>query len=283
MTHFVAAVIVPAGIPTVSRVVHHKQFGGYDSYEVNDNLNGYLASALDKFDENKETPRYVEYTKEELIAKGREDIEKYKNGLYAQYLASPAEYVINHGYNERHIRYISTEFPEKLNWTDEQVYAEELRWYEPENIGPDGEVYSTYNPHSQWDWWQIGGRWHDAYRTRQGETVADFREHLNKILADLEAGKNLRPESNEVTPFDDPDRKLYWWFPYSVVIPGVAQTEKDDEIVVEDDYEWFTRGKMGWFGMSSDDHDEKDWVRILRDRLADVDQNDSVVYIDFHI
>ena len=37
-------------------------------------------------------------------------------------------------------------FPAKLDWTDEQVYADEIEWESAENIGPDGEIYSEYNP-----------------------------------------------------------------------------------------------------------------------------------------
>ena len=41
---------------------------------IGDNIDEQLA----KFDENLETPRYVKYTKEQLIAEKRKEIEDYK-------------------------------------------------------------------------------------------------------------------------------------------------------------------------------------------------------------
>ena len=113
---------------------------------------------LAPFDENLEVPRYVEYTKAQLIEKGRKCIEAYKNSRYAEYLKDKEAYKASRN-NERHINYLENEFPLKLNWTDEQVYQDQIDDYEADCIGEDGEVYSESNPQSKWDWWEVGGRW----------------------------------------------------------------------------------------------------------------------------
>lgn len=46
-----------------------------------------------------------------------------------------------------------------MQWNDEQVHAYALGGYSKDDIGPDGEVYSRYNPQSHWDAWTLGGRY----------------------------------------------------------------------------------------------------------------------------
>ena len=44
---------------------------------------------LQPFDENLEVPQYIKYTKEQIIEKIKKELEDYKNGTYAKYLANP--------------------------------------------------------------------------------------------------------------------------------------------------------------------------------------------------
>ncbi|KGL44101.1 hypothetical protein [Listeria newyorkensis] len=155
MSHFTVAVITKTGTP-----------------EEVDNL-------LGPFDEEIEVPHYT--TKADIIKKGRASIESYKNGTYQEYLNNPEKY-LSECNNERHINYISIEFPKKLEWTDEEVYAEEIKWAEEENIKDDGSVFSNYNPKSKWDWYQIGGRWKNMLILKNGG-VADTAKIENIDLS----------------------------------------------------------------------------------------------------
>src|SRR5260221_8113955 len=112
---------------------------------------------LAPFDENKEVPQYVEYTKEQLIAKERAEFEEYRDTTYAKFLADPEAYKANTT-NEGHLQYIEHEFPQRFNWTAEDFYKYAIRYYK-DSLTPEGGVYSTYNPRSKWDWYSIGGRW----------------------------------------------------------------------------------------------------------------------------
>ena len=125
---------------------------------------------LAPFDENMEMERYIEYTKEQLIEKGRLEIEKYKNGMYAEYLADPKEYLENCGGNpdDVHYHYISKEFPNKLNWTDEEVYEDQIKYYDDDALDEDGNAWSTCNSTPKWDWYSIGGRWTGMLKLKEG-------------------------------------------------------------------------------------------------------------------
>jgi hypothetical protein len=124
---------------------------------------------LRPFYENLETPRYVKYTKEQLIEKGKKDIERYKNGLYAEFLKDKEAYSI--GCNVNHLNYISNEFPNHLTWSDDEIYADEIKNYEPNEIGSEGEVYSDSNPNSKWDWYSLGGRWSGSIELNNSKKV----------------------------------------------------------------------------------------------------------------
>ncbi len=118
-------------------------------------------AALEPYDETLEQAPYVEYTKQQLIDKSKKQIEDYKNGRYAEYLKDPVKYKEEFAHNPGHIKYIEEEFPLQLQWTDEEHYQDQIKWYkdQPGKIGANGELYSTSNPKGYWDWYQIGGRW----------------------------------------------------------------------------------------------------------------------------
>ncbi len=124
-----------------------------------------LEELLAPFDENLHVPHYI--PKADIIAKVRNEIETYKNGTYAEYLKDPEAYVAKYT-NQDHIKYITKEFPMKLHWTDEDCYLDGIRYYEEENIKPDGSVFSDYNPNSKWDWYSIGGRFSDIVPLKEG-------------------------------------------------------------------------------------------------------------------
>jgi hypothetical protein len=116
-----------------------------------------IEEQLAKFNESIQMPKYVKQTKEQLIAEEKQSIEEYKNGTYAEYLADPVKYAEDK--SENHVKYVSEDFPKKLEMTDEEIYQDAIKYYEPEDLGPDGETYSTYNPDSKWDWYEVGGRY----------------------------------------------------------------------------------------------------------------------------
>jgi hypothetical protein len=161
---------------------------------------------LAPFDEALEVPTYVRYTKEQLIANGRESIETYKTTHYADFIKDPEEYKKKlyrrygctdytnaNNLSERdrkqldeHIVYLEEEFPKRFSWTDEEVYKHEIRYYEPHEIDSNGGVLSTCNPNGYWDWWTIGGR---------AEGYIKERKPLAIKNSDRNGYVNIKPEN----------------------------------------------------------------------------------------
>ena len=131
--------------------------------------------------EEKEVDRYVKYTKEELIENQRKEINEYKNNFYDEYLKDPVTYENKCLGNHSHLKYLKEEFPKKLLFTDEELYKEAIKYEEMENIGDNGELYSTYNPNSKWDWYQVGGRWGKKLETKKGNCDSAIKKDILNI------------------------------------------------------------------------------------------------------
>lgn len=119
--------------------------------------------ALAPFEEDLKMDRYVRYTREQAIAEQRKLIADYAMyGPYAEYLADPQAYIKAH--DGSHLDYIIGSardggFPARLTWSDEQAYqhfCEHEVWAGADDIGPNGEIFSTTNPQGKWDYYQVG-------------------------------------------------------------------------------------------------------------------------------
>lgn len=133
---------------------------------------------LAPYDENIVYAPYVLYTREQAIAKIRKEIEDYKNGPYAEYVSSPKKYEESHP-NAEHINYLKNKFPKKLEWTDDECYQDMKGRFDEDMIKLNGDLLSTYNPNSKWDWYTIGGRWNNYLKTLSGETTNE--DYASKI------------------------------------------------------------------------------------------------------
>jgi hypothetical protein len=237
-----------------------------------------LEDSLEAYNEELELPMHKVLTKEQIIEKVRKDIEEYKENWYKKYLSDPEAYKASHNSPE-HIKYISEEFPKKLEWTDEQVYEDYISGYRQDiengatwcKIGLDGSLWKTTNENAKWDWYTEGGRWDSSIKTKDGEFVnsallgeidwTEFTEDdYDEPKVDEWTGKEYRPLKEGVN----------WHFtkssvPFCLVVDG----------------EWFEKGSMGWWGMVSDEKD--DWNETFHDILSKLPEDSEVTLIDFHI
>ncbi|WEK60537.1 MAG: hypothetical protein P0Y60_14650 [Candidatus Microbacterium colombiense] len=272
MTHFIAAVAVPPSVSvetsTRPRVLPFSLEAIIET-EPSAELGEFLSRALARFDENREVERWT--AKADIIAEGRRSIDSYRDSYYDEALSlGEAGYRAARPHaREAHFQHVFVEFPKRLEWSDEEVYAHEIE--EWDTIREDGARFDTDNPDARWDWWTIGGRWEENFRTHQGETIATALTALRAALSDIESGQSRRPEPVDGRPIEDPDRRLEWWFPRGLVIES------------GDTFEWIAQGSEGWFGMTTDDMTEADWIRALIAAAESLDENTRLVYIDFHI
>ncbi|WP_144628926.1 hypothetical protein [Arthrobacter woluwensis] len=190
------------------------------------------AALLARYAENREVPRYIEATRDQALATARADIEKIRDGQYAEFLADPESYRRGVS-NPRHMEYISETFPnERLPLLEDEdaLWKHVCRYDDPEDRDADGNLWSTYNPESKWDWWVIGGRWND------------------NVIAG-----NIGP---------------------------IVSLKKRTFAVITPDGEWHESGRMGWFGMVSNEN--PNWDAQFDELVAQHPAAYAVV-VDVHI
>jgi hypothetical protein len=217
---------------------------------------------LKPFDENLQVPRYVENTKLQLIEKGKAEIERYKNEMYSKYLANPEEYKKNS--NEGHFKYISTEFPLKLNWSDEEIYKDQIKYEEEENIGENGEVYSESNPNSKWDWYALGGRWAGLLKVNDGVICKEPSFSWGWSESD----------KKEVLDGKHTDQALK---------KDIANLDEVVTFALIKDGKWYERGEMGWWAIVSNEKDDETWAIEFKKLIKDLPDDTLISIYDCHI
>lgn len=119
-----------------------------------------------------------------------------------------------------------------------------------------GFYTSTYNPLSQWDWYQVGGRWDGHFQSKSEDNPEGY--DIPTVADNVAFAKDLA--AAEYTPF-------------AILSPREEDQEQDHD-------NWSEKGSMGWWGMVSDEKD--DWKSIAHGLLTKY-SNHYAVLMDCHI
>lgn len=271
---------------------------------------------LAPFDENREMPLHTRYTKEQLIENSKKEVEDYKNGTYAKYLKDPEAYRADCS-NPRHLEYVEVEFPKKLTFTDEEHYAEAIKYYEADDLDENGGYQTTYNDYSKWDWYQVGGRWAGFFISKAGTVGAqgyhsakafasitgDEVEDLPEQACDVIQVRNIdwnamdKKEQDERAELWDKwhnpkegEQKPFIWSKESVEkLDNLSKEDYVNQPVYHSTFavlhkgKWYERGEMGWFGMSSNDKPTEQWDKEFKKLIDSLDPEAEVSIVDCHI
>jgi len=266
--------------------------------------NSTLEEQLAPFSEDLEVPKYVKYTKQQLIDKGREKINHMKK-VYRTYKKDPVKYRQGCA-NSAHLEYLENKFPLELKWTDEEIYQHEVEFYENKDKGSDGEVYSEYNPLSKWDWWVIGGRWGGYFKAKPGCSgeLGDSSEKPKPGYFDIMKVKDIDFNYMKNEEFE---KVLGWWNEAQKKL-SIEKEEEHKNIrslynikkgetrkkylerrtgistfSILKDGKWFEKGEMGWFGMSSNEKEDEIWEKEWWDIINSLDPETRIAIVDVHI
>lgn len=244
---------------------------------------------LEPYDENIRVDKYLLYTREQLIQNARRRLEETLTTQYAAYLKDPAAYLerVCHGDADNpHYQYISSEFMKRYNETDEQILRRELQSYEEDMQDQEGNVYTTYNPDSKWDWFVLGGRF-------SGMLISESGEEENELpVRCVDFIKMSRVERESMTPYEKAINDSFYkpeylkrMYPNEVVYEKI-QTTFWTRAVVTPDGKWHEVGQMGWFACSSEEPEEIiKWVNAYYDTFLApaIENNWDIHIVDCHI
>lgn len=216
-----------------------------------------------KYDERLEVPKYIRYTKQKLIAIGKQRIENFKINCYDKYLENKKEYISKS--SKDHINYIQKEFSKQLKWTDEEIYNYEIENSDEEDIGEDGEVYSTCNPLSKWDWYERGGRFAGLLKLKKNKKQI---EPINFSYGWSESNKEYILSENRTD------------------IAYKKDIENLNEIKVYafiKDGEWYEKEKYNFNDKETSIKINKEWEFKFRKILNDLPNDTLISIYDCHI
>ena len=213
---------------------------------------------LAPYDENIEVEPYIQYTRDEAIKEGKE---RYKN---------------------------------EPNMTDADYYNQIASMYDDDMIDDDGNLLTTYNPDSKWDWYSIGGRFSDLLETYTtvSEWFAGYSDSAKVKNIDFAGSREIYDES--IVEWDDImndmadtwyTKEYYQEFYDSAEDYARRNSEFNTLAVVTPDGKWHEKGRMGWFGVSNETPEAaRDWDRHYRERFIDTaDPEWILTIVDCHI
>lgn len=270
-----------------------------------------LESLLDPYYEGKQVEPYVAKTKAQLIAEEAEEIEKHRRSHEAALRLSKEEYlaICERDNLYRNYDLMRGKLPygyESINLTDEAALFKRVKREYGDELNGDGDLISTYNPDSKWDWYEIGGRWPSQLRLKDGTTADSAPAGLidwDKMFSTNPAKEAERAEFWDEyvlgkTPEGiDGEKYLQAKYPYEFYRPEYyLEFYKTKEEYVRrmglwstyaavDDKGWHEPGAMGWWGCSGETPEsKKDWEDNFRSRFIDtLDPEDEVAIVDCHI
>ena len=227
--------------------------------------------ALAPYDEDLDCEPYVRFNKEIIIEETKEKFSRMRNNLlgfsYANSTSKDETEALNWFYetNPHH----QTPYPDGLVYnpnvyenlredfyqdlSDEDFWNmacnEEhiLQHYAVDDL-ENGVSYSTYNPNSKWDWYQIGGRWTDEITEACVKNPSFYQQYKFVRLEDL------KPETIGIS--------------YALI-----DLEGD----------WRAPGEVGWFGMtSSTPETEAQHREEIQTYLASLSPQTWICFVDCH-
>ena len=176
------------------------------------------------------------------------------------------------------------------------------------------------NPDARWDYYQIGGRWAGYWRLKKGVTG----DHLHKTdpswtMKDVDPGYyNGRASSarkkdidfeemyheaykNAIEAWEESKKRVKEGDIKQDVVEFLYGIKKDDTIesykqrrqnaaittfALLYEGQWYERGVMGWFGVSSDEGDEdacEKWDKKFHELLEELPDDTLLTIVDCHI
>lgn len=199
--------------------------------------------------------------------------------------------------------------PESLLTKVSRVVVGEKSWTNEDEEIPKYMVDSA--PFEAIDWEgmmneagvEAGKRWDEAYEIHQGnlwvswESMFDANENVvdgetlpkltNSDLRDKYWGQEnlkafvsaLREKKGNISPFFNMDEFLKSREEYVIQ----ARDSAISTFAVIKDGQWIERGQMGWFGLASNEKDQKKWSDEFKGLLEGVDPTTQITIVDCHI
>lgn len=240
---------------------------------------------MEPFYEGLEVEPYVAKTKRQLVKSARE----YYKSRYEDFIKKEDEIMEDDNDFYKEIKNI-------IQMTDNELYEHERAEYNPEDFDRDGNLISTYNPKSKYDWYEIGGRWSGLLELKEKDKDGNTINVNQAKIKDINFEPKSEVYNNAIEFWDnyvegkDPSsvgfvlhQPEYFMNKFKTKEAyAKSQSNFTTFAVITPDGEWNEEGKMLMFGISINEDD--DWDANYKERfLNSVDENLMITIIDCHI
>lgn len=242
MTHFICGVIVPR--------------------EEIDFAEEYISETLEKYSEDYEVEPYIQETKENL----EKGFEKWKEEK-KQKLADPSIKL-----EDYELEYVENGKLKEISIKD---WLKSWHDYGDDKFDKEGNLLSTSNPNSFFDWYVVGGRW-------DGLFYEDY-ESKNATGGGGELKNNIIPIKDLIKKYKNKEEELN--NKKEKILRALSNEEQEDNpylirhIVVNGGV--YQSREMGWFGTYNEKIGENDWKEEYL-KLLEEYQNDFMINLDCH-
>jgi hypothetical protein len=262
---------------------------------------------MEPFCENKEVPRYIKSTADQL----QKEFNEYKNKIRTEAQINPGD--------DQSLKEIVNQAKSVLKavnnfgndtWTTKDFF----KWYndyEDSDFDEEGNVYSTYNPQSKWDWYEVGGRWKNSLILKNGkradkakikdvyfhghserpieykDVVDAIRDNPHPILRYIEtATAELGTEWDQAIDGKDFYKPEYYLRKYKTKENYIEQSLIfSTYAIITADGKWHAPGEMGWFGCSNETVEESNMFvdQYYETFIKNANPEHYIIIVDCHI
>ena len=152
------------------------------------------------------------------------------------------------------------------------------------------------NPNAKWDWWEIGGRWHNELRLKKGEKCDQAQLKNIDLSPDVEELAKARRfwevcvEGQSIAENENPeDFKPFFRKEYYIDQFGDKETYATRVTgftcwaFVAPNGEWYENGQMGWFAANDATKESRDRFALELEDMLKSDPNLWLTIVDCHI
>lgn len=243
-----------------------------------------LAKVMEPFDENLEVGPYISETVDDIIKLKATRIEHIKEQLAKSKKLTNARDLLWEKETKERLKEIE-------DMSDEEWYHEQT---EDRILDEKGNVISTYNPDSKWDWYVIGGRWEGCIPLKNGKTSNQTKVKNVRITptpSEITAAKKLYEEYQKMATTNDQSKKSIGF-----IFSDFDTNQSEEDFVkqttsfgfyafLDKEGEWHQRAECGSWGTESDvTEDMYSWMTKFVERfISPLDSDDILVMVDCHI
>lgn len=272
---------------------------------------GDIDDMMAPYDENLEAEPRIDKTRQELIDEEKNRLAHILDGdLVKEYLKDAEAFKAKYsGVGDKYkIEYAERQLADYYkyaagSYTEEDYYQSAIEGEDPDRFDEDGNLMTTYNENSKYDYYGEGGRWNGMIILKNGSRVdsAEFKDIDWKAMNTLDPTEEKRIRElwrlyinkggtkQEQEKFQKDNfifyKESYYIERYGTMEEHLRQAGMWSTFAVVDEDGWHEQGEMGWFGMSSDTPEEAgDWTKKFEERfIKNCNPDDVLTVLDCHI